>query len=50
MWDTSASRYAEYENQAYNQLLVRIAPRHYISGDGTVTVSLTTLEEIKANS
>lgn len=50
MWDTSASRYAEYENQAYNQLLVRIAPRHYISGNGTVTVSLTTLEEIKANS
>lgn len=50
MWDTSASRYAEYESKDYNQWLIKNAPRHYISGNGTVTVSLNTLEEVKASS
>lgn len=48
MWDTSFASYDEYLNEEYNQYLIKTVARHYISESGTVTLSLKTLEEIKA--
>ena len=39
--------YKEYEKQDYNQYLIKNFKRHYISENGTVTLSFKTLEEIK---
>lgn len=47
MWDASLASYNEYKNETYNKYLIENIPRHYISENGTVTVSMKTLEEIK---
>jgi len=46
LWDCSLSSYNEYKNQDYNQYLITKFKRHYISENGTVTLSFKTLEEI----
>ncbi len=45
LWDTSFASYEEYEKQDYNQYLIKNIKRHYISQNGTVTLSMKTLEE-----
>lgn len=47
MWPCALSSYKEYEKQDYNQYLIKNFKRHYISENGTVTLSFKTLEEIK---
>lgn len=47
LWDCALSSYKEYEKQDYNQYLIKNFKRHYISENGTVTLSFKTLEEIK---
>ena len=47
LWDCALSSYKEYEKQDYNQYLIKNIKRHYISQNGTVTLSFKTLEEIK---
>ena len=47
MWPCALSSYKEYEKQDYNQYLIKNFKRHYISQNGTVTLSFNTLEEIK---
>ncbi|MBQ4140678.1 MAG: MBL fold metallo-hydrolase [Clostridia bacterium] len=46
LWDCALSSYKEYENQDYNQYLIKNFKRHYISQNGTVSLSFKTLEEI----
>lgn len=46
LWDCALSSYKEYENRDYNQYLIKKFKRHYISENGTVTLSFKTLEEI----
>lgn len=47
LWDCALSSYNEYKNQDYNQYLIKNFKRHYISENGTVTLSFNTLEEVK---
>ena len=47
LWDCALSSYKEYEKQDYNQYLIKNFKRHYISENGTITLSFKTLEEIK---
>ncbi len=47
LWDCALSSYKEYEKQDYNQYLIKNFKRHYISQNGTVTLSFKTLDEIK---
>lgn len=47
MWPTSSQSYEEYKSKDYNQYLINTFPRHYISANGTVTLSMRTLEEVK---
>lgn len=47
LWDCALSSYNEYKNQDYNQYLINTFKRHYISENGTVTLSFKTLEEVK---
>ncbi len=47
LWDCALSSYKEYEKQDYNQYLIKNFKRHYISQNGTVTLSFKTLEEVK---
>ena len=47
LWDCAISSYNEYKNQDYNQYLINNFKRHYISENGTITLSFKTLEEIK---
>ncbi len=46
LWDCALSSYNEYKNQDYNQYLINNFPRHYISENGTVTLSMKTLAEV----
>lgn len=46
LWPCALSSYNEYKNQDYNQYLINNFKRHYISQNGTVTLSFKTLEEI----
>ncbi len=47
LWPCALSSYQEYEKQDYNQYLIKNFKRHYISQNGTVTLSFKTLEEAK---
>lgn len=47
LWPCALSSYNEYKNQDYNQYLIKNFKRHYISQNGTVTLSFDTLEEVK---
>ncbi len=47
LWPTTAASFEEYRDKDYNQYLLNNVSRHYISADGTVTLSLKTLEKIK---
>lgn len=47
LWPCALSSYKEYEKQDYNQYLIKNFKRHYISQNGTVTLSFNTLEEVK---
>ncbi len=46
LWDCAISSYNEYKSQDYNQYLINTFKRHYISENGTITLSFKTLEEV----